>query len=83
MLLSAQDNTAGTNTQADNREYLEQIESLKTQLLKAQERVIQLQDEARAGIEEKIKYQLLIGDYEDQKRRLREGQSALSEELQV
>ncbi len=67
------------DTQADNEEYTKQIETLKNQLLKAQERVIQLQDEARTGIEEKIKYQLLIGDYEEQKRRLRETEAALIE----
>lgn len=67
------------DTQADNKEILEKIESLKTQLLKAQERVIQLQDEARAGIEDKIKYQLLIADHEEQKKRLREVETTLQE----
>lgn len=67
------------DTKADNKEFLEQIETLKTQLLNAQERIIKLQDEARAGIEDKIKYQLLITDHEEQKRRLREVEASLQE----
>ena len=65
------------DTQADNGEYQAQIESLKTQLLQVQQKVIQLQDEARAGIEDKIKYQLLLSDHEEQKRKLREAEDAL------
>lgn len=66
-------------SQADNDEYQAQIDALKTQLLQAQQKVIQLQDEARAGIEDKIKYQLLIEDHEEQKKRLRDAETALSE----
>lgn len=67
------------DAQADNGEYQAQIEALKTELLQVQKKVIQLQEETRAGIEDRIKYQLLIADHEEQKRKLREAEDSIRE----
>lgn len=67
------------DTQADNGEYQAQIEALKTELLQAQKKVIQLQEEARAGLEDRIKYQMLLTDHEEQKNKLREAEAAIEE----
>lgn len=67
-------------------ELTQQIESLRAKLLTAQnelitskDRIIALQDEARAGIEDRTKYQLLLSDHEEQGRKLREAEDALRE----
>ena len=44
-----------------------------------QKRVIQLQEEARAGLEDRIKYQMLLTDHEEQKKKLREAEAAIEE----
>ena len=63
----------------------EQIESLKAQLMTAQnelikekDRIISLQGELREGIEERAKYAALLEDAQDKERRLAEAQNALS-----
>ena len=55
------------------------MESLKAQLvtaqnklLEAQERVISLQDEAQKALEDRARYTALLEDHEDQKRKLQE-----------
>lgn len=57
----------------------DQVESLKAQLvtaqnklLEAQERVISLQDEAQKALEDRARYTALLEDHEDQKRKLQE-----------
>ena len=61
-----------------------QIESLRSQLMQAQnellsdkDRIIALQDELKAGIEDKAKYQFLLADNEEQKKKLREAEAAI------
>ena len=67
------------------KEYTEEIESLKAQLMTAQsellkekDRIISLQGELREGIEERAKYAALLEDAQDTERRLAEAQNALS-----
>ena len=57
----------------------DQVESLKAQLvtaqnklLEAQEKVISLQDEAQKALEDRARYTALLEDHEDQKRKLQE-----------
>ena len=57
----------------------DQVESLKAQLvtaqnklLEAQERVISLQDEAQKALEDRARYTALLEDHEDQKKKLKE-----------
>jgi len=68
------------------RELRAQIESLRSQLMQAQnellsgkDRIIALQDELKAGIEDRAKYQLLLTDNEEQKRKLMEAEAAIEE----
>ena len=63
----------------------DQLESLKAQLMTAQnellkekDRIISLQGELREGIEERTKYAALLEDAQDKERRLAEAQNALS-----
>ena len=63
----------------------DQIESLKAQLMTAQnellkekDRIISLQGELREGIEERAKYAALLEDAQDKERLLAEAQNALS-----
>ena len=63
----------------------DQLESLKAQLMTAQnellkekDRIISLQGELREGIEERAKYAALLEDAQDKERRLAEAQNALS-----
>ena len=62
------------------------IESLRSQLMQAQnellsskDRIIALQDEVKAGIEDRAKYQLLLADNEEQKRKLRDAEATIEE----
>ena len=62
------------------------IESLRAQLMQAQnellsskDRIIALQDEVKAGIEDRAKYQLLLTDNEEQKRKLRDAEMTIEE----
>ena len=62
----------------------DQVESLKAQLvtaqnklLEAQERVISLQDEAQKALEDRARYTALLEDHEDQKRKLQETEDQL------
>ena len=62
------------------------IESLRSQLMQAQnellsskDRIIALQDELKAGIEDKAKYQLLLTDHEEQRKKLREAEATIEE----
>lgn len=68
------------------RELTAQIESLRAQLMQAQnellsgkDRIIALQDELKAGIEDRAKYQLLLTDNEEQKRKLRDAEMTIEE----
>lgn len=72
------------------RELTAQIESLRAQLMQAQnellsgkDRIIALQDELKAGIEDRAKYQLLLTDNEEQKRKLREAEADLDQEKEM
>lgn len=66
------------DTQADNEERSQEIETLKTALLQMQKRVIELQDEARGALEDRIKYQLLLSDHEKQEKRLQDAENTIS-----
>ena len=66
------------------------IESLRSQLMQAQnellsskDRIIALQDEAKAGIEDKAKYQFLLADHEEQKKKLEEAEADLDQEKEM
>ena len=68
------------------RELRAQIESLRAQLMQAQnellsskDRIIALQYELKAGIEDKTKYQLLLTDHEEQRKKLREAEATIEE----
>lgn len=72
------------------RELTAQIESLRSQLMQAQnellsskDRIIALQDELKAGIEDRAKYQLLLTDNEEQKRKLRDAEADLDQEKEM
>lgn len=72
------------------RELTAQIESLRAQLMQAQnellsskDRIIALQDELKAGIEDRAKYQLLLTDNEEQKRKLRDAEADLDQEREM
>lgn len=72
------------------RELTAQIESLRAQLMQAQnellsskDRIIALQDELKAGIEDRAKYQLLLTDNEEQKRKLRDAEADLDQEKEM
>ena len=72
------------------RELTAQIESLRAQLMQAQnellnskDRIIALQDEVKAGIEDKAKYQFLLADHEEQKKKLEEAEADLDQEKEM
>ena len=66
------------------------IESLRAQLMQAQnellsskDRIIALQDELKAGIEDKTKYQLLLTDHEEQRKKLEDAEEAIQSEREL
>lgn len=62
-----------TTDQSEEIDQLKQeIESLRTKLMTAQERIIGLQDENKVMIETKIRYDYLLELHEDQKEQLQE-----------
>lgn len=72
------------------RELTAQIESLRAQLMQAQnellsskDRIIALQDELKAGIEDRAKYQLLLTDHEEQRKKLEEAEADLDQEKEM
>lgn len=70
------------DAQTDSDERAKEVESLRSELMQMQKRVIQLQDEARNALEEKIRYKLMLEDHEAMKQRLEdsEARAALARE---
>lgn len=63
------------DAQTDSDDRAKEVESLRAELMQMQKRVIQLQDEARDALEEKIRYKLMLEDHEAMKRRLADSEA--------